>query len=321
MLAAIPIRRLYKPTLHGYAVLGALTPEQATETVFPAASVRSGAGHSVGVRAGIVSVVQSGQLTPSYIPGSKDCAKAAASTGLSNVQLAQIGGGLALTGINIAAATSGAVSAAVGAALGPATQGISAIIALFPLLFGHHTAAVKREQSVLCAAVPAAQNYLQLIDQAVQKGQATPQQAIQALQSLQSDFESAVSSIRKGTGPGDSGGCNAACVMVAELGAIVAYKSSVYQDLANAQASAAPPATGGSGPTTAAPVASGSTMMIPAPAPAGYQPAIAFTTPAGVAPASRAAPASALSQLQSALPSWWPIAALAFFGLLAIKEL
>jgi len=289
-----------KRGMHGYVVLGglrgdpwglgALTPEQATEQIFPAAQVRTGAGHNQAIRDVILASVRAGQIVnaqgqPSYIPGSPQCAAIGPQTGPNNLQLAQTASGLALTGVSIGLVASGAAIAA-SAAFAPITMGISAIIGLFPMIFGHHAQAVKKEQSVLCAAVPAANNYLQIIDQAVQMGKATPQQAIQALQSLVSDFQSQVSSIMHGSNPMSSGECNAACVELSILRAIVAQKQSAYQDLANAST---PAMTSGSGPQTGV-VTSGATLTIPG-----------------------AAPAPAASS------NWLPIAALVLVGFLVMR--
>lgn len=216
--------------------LSALTPDQATEQIFPAASVKTSAGHNQGVRNGILASVQAGQITGNtpgvldYTPGTGECSASGVST---TVKLAQTASGLALTGTTIGLTAAGTFTAA---ALAPWTLGISAIIGLFPIIFGHHAAAVKKEQSVLCAAVPAANNYLQIIDQAVQSGQATPQQGQSALDSLVSDFQSQVASIIHGADPMSSGECNAACVELSKLRAIVAYKKSVYQDMAASSA-------------------------------------------------------------------------------------
>jgi hypothetical protein len=224
---------------------------------------------------------------PGYVPGTADCSATGQS---SNVKLAQVSGQMALTGINVAAALSTTVAMSIGTALGPLTMGLSTLIGLFPLLFGHHAAAVKKEQSMLCAAVPAANNYLQIIDQAVQTGKATPQSAIQALASLISDFQTQVAPIIHGSDPMSAGECNAACVMLSELRAIVALKQSQYQDLA---AQSTPAMTSGSGPTSGV-VTSGSTLTIPA------------AQPAGGAASS---------------PSWLPIAALIVVGFVASRYL
>lgn len=216
----------------GRYYLSAITADQATESIFPAAAVKTSAGHNLATRNLMVQAVQAGQLLdPSGVAAysqNKDCSASGQST---NVKLAQTASGLALTGTSIGLTAAGTVTAA---ALAPWTLGISAIIGLFPIIFGHHAAAVKKEQSVLCAAVPAANNYLQVIDQAVSTGQQTPAQGMAALDSLVTDFRSQVSSIMHGNDPTSSGECNAACVMLSQLRAIVAFKKSQYQDLATA---------------------------------------------------------------------------------------
>jgi len=279
----------------GSQLLGALTPDQAAEQVFPTAQIRRGAGHNQSIWDQIRQSAAGGLIVdahgaPAYVPGTGACSATGQS---SNIKLAQVAGTLALTGVNVAAMTSASVMAAVGGAavLGAATLGIGAIIGLFPIFFGHHAAAVKKEQSVLCAATPAANNYLQVIDDAVRTGRATPQQGIDALSSLQADFETQVAGIRHGDNPMSQGECNAACVIQSELRAVVLRKQSQYQDLIVAQAPT-------SGPSIAPPVTSGSTMQLPVAA-----------TPAQV----RAAAASS--------PGWLPVAALLAAGLFLARAL
>jgi hypothetical protein len=278
----------------GWGFLGALTPDQAAKTVFPNAPRSPNAGHNMDTYNQIVAGAQAGRLVRAgggaiYVPGTGDCSATGQS---SNVKLAQMAGGMALTGVNAAAMASASVMAAIGGAaiLGAATLGIGALIGLFPLLFSHHAAAVKKEQSILCAAVPAANNYLQIIDDAVRTGKATPQHAIDALSSLLSDFDAQVAPIRNGADPTVSGECNAACVMSTELKAVVLVKQSQYQDMAAQQ-----PQPASSGPSTAAPVTSGSTMTLPVAA-----------TPAQAAAASS---------------SWLPIAAIFIGGFFLVKAL
>lgn len=250
-------RRLRVPVTIGNYALGAMTPAQAVEEVFPSTKVTSSAGHTQSVRDQILASVNAGQIVgtagvPEYVPGTKDCS----ATGQSaNVKIAQTAAGMALTGTTIGLTAAGAVTAA---ALAPWTLGISAIIGLFPVIFGHHAKAVKKEQSILCAAVPAANNYIQIISQAVQQGLATPQNAIAALDSLFSDFKSQVSSILKGSGPASSGSCNAACVEIAKLQAIVEFNKSVFQDMIAAASSSA---AGQPGAAAASSVFSSSTSV------------------------------------------------------------
>lgn len=161
-----------------------------------------------------------------YVPGTGDCADAQARP---QVDITTMTGGLALEGINVAAAA-GAFGAGAAAVLGPVTMGISSIIGLFGALHAHHAAAVRREQTVLCSAVPAANNYLDIIDKAVAQGAATADQAVSALDSLNSDFHAQLQSIYKD--------CNAACVMGMVADAAVGTQKAKYQALAAEEAAA-----------------------------------------------------------------------------------
>lgn len=225
----------------GRFLLGSITADQATEQIFPAAKVKTSAGSTQAVRNVILASAQSGQMLDAsgqvaYMPGTADCA------GVSLVKPALTGtvGALALKFAPQAAAAGGPIA-------GAAVLAIAGISDLFSAIFSHHAAAVAKERSILCAAVPAANQTLGLIDQAVSGGQATPAQAMSALDSTVSGFESAVSGIIHGSDP--TGSCNAACVMLSELRAIVALKKSQYQDL-TAQASSAAAGPGGSSPVS-----------------------------------------------------------------------
>jgi hypothetical protein len=299
--------------LHGY-FLGALTPEQATEEVFPASRVTGAAGHNAAARAQILASASAQEIVGAsgadYVPGTSQCA-AAAGGGPGNVQLAQTAAGLALQGTAIGLVAAGTFTAA---ALAPWTMGISAIIGLFPIIFGHHAQAVKAEQSVLCTAVPAANNYLQIIDQAVKSGKATPQQGIDALNSLLSDFESQVSSIRHGTDPMSAGECNAACIEQTKLHAVVLLMQSEYQDMLSVASVAPAPAPV---PVTAPPVPSSPGVapvrpnVVAAPGTSTASSYASFYSPSGAAPA---APAPSTS-------SWLPIAAVAIGAFFLMKGL
>jgi hypothetical protein len=273
---------LSEPLLEA-ALLAGITPEQAAEVAFPHSQVSSKAGFTQTVYDNIVSAAQSGTFV-AFNPG--QCS--GVSSG-GNIKLIQTGGSLALTGVSIGLTSAGIAAAG---ALAPFTLGISALIGIFPMFFAHHAAAVAQERKVICAAVPAAQNYLQVIDQAVQSGQVDAAHGISALQSLLSDFTNQVSSIMKKS----SSACNAACVWVEQLTAIVAMKSSEYQDLEAGAAQQIVPAR----PNTTAP--SGTT----APA-SSYS---SFYSGAALAPAAAT----------SSLPNWWPIAAAAAVGLFLLRE-
>jgi hypothetical protein len=327
--------------MHGYYVpgLGAITPADATNQVFPTAKIRSGAGHNQSIWNSIQLAATQGQMVGAggeiaYVPGTADCAAAAGVTsGAQNdMKLVSTGAGLALSGVQIGLL-------ATGTALGPVTLGISvavsAIVGLFSTLVAHHAQAVQKEQSTLCSAVPAANNYLKIISSAVASGQATPQDGIDALNSLLSDFESQVSSIRQGSDPTASGECNAACVMQSELHAIVLVMQSQLQDLIAAE-------SGAPAPTLPAPLPvalPGVSVQMPSQVPAQVVvPARPNTTvPAGgaVVPASTYTPffapstplnpaptvAATQTPAASALPSWLPIAAAALVGFFLFEGL
>jgi hypothetical protein len=260
--------------------LGAITADQAAAQAMPKNTIRNKAGFTQAVYDEIVNAARTGQFND-YNAQATSCVTGPSTTGQQVLSLTSSGAGLALTG----AIQTGLI------AVGPATLGISiaiaGIVGIFGTIFSHHAAAIAKERRILCASGPAANNYLQIIDQAVQMGKATPAQAKQALQSLLADYTSTVQPIIKN----NSGQCNAACVELKELTAIVAYKSSVYDDMANA---APVSSSSGAGPTSAPAVSSGSTLQIP--------PASAAS--AGVAPAA---------------PRWLPIAALIALGIFASR--
>lgn len=234
--------------------LGTLTPQQVADQVFPASKVRNTPGFNQGVRDSVLAAATSGRMAT---PDSSTCGSVG--SGSNTVKLVQTGAGLALTGASIGLTAAGAITAA---ALAPWTLGISALIGIFPMIFQHHAQAVALENRTICAAVPAANNALDVIIQAVASGAATPQQAIAALQSVESDFGSQVAPILKSS----SSKCNAACVWKLELHAAVLALTSQLQDLANAPAGSTPAAATGaasqSGLATITPPAS-DTLGIP----------------------------------------------------------
>jgi hypothetical protein len=229
-----------------------------------------------------------------YIPGSVDCAAAqGVATGAQNdMKIAQTASGLALTGVNV-----GLMAA--GAALGPVTAGISiavsSIVGLFSTLVNHHAQAVKTEQTTLCTAVPAANNYLSIIAQAVSGGQSTPQEGISALESLKGDFRSAVGSIYND--------CNAACVMNMELDAIILVMESQFQDMINA-ANAVPATPAAAAPPTVV-TAGGPNVTAPAgvAAPASSYTSFYSTATPTVTPNTVAAPTSTVPAFTTAAPA------------------
>lgn len=327
--------------LHGYRWhLGAITPADAANQVFPTAKIRSGAGHNQSIWNSLQLAAQTGQMVGAggeiaYIPGTADCASASGTpSGAQNdLKLAQTGAGLALTGVSVgmmAAGTAAAIAA-------PITLGISiaitTIVGILSTLINHHAAAVRKEQSILCSAVPAANNYLKIISQGVASGLVSPRDGIAALDSLLGDFESAVSGIRHGSDPTSSGECNAACVMQSELHAIVLLMQSQLQDIIDA-ASVAPASTPSplpqvvtasrpntTSPAVPAPASTYSSFYSPAATPAAG-PAPTVAAPAG----SSFLPAQTLPMVPAGAATgapgdWLPIAALIVGGIFLLKGL
>ena len=204
--------------------LGALTPDEAAAQAMPKNTIRNTPGFTQAVYGVISNAAASGQFTD-YSSQNPECTSAATgSTAAKALALVGSGSSLALQG----AIQTGLITA------GPATFGITiaiaGIVGLFSTIFNHHAQAIAKERQVLCAAGPAANNYLQIIRQGVANGQASPQDGINALQSLLGDYHSAVSSIMKD----DASHCNSACVQYKQLEAIVAEMSSQFQDLIDA---------------------------------------------------------------------------------------
>lgn len=244
--------------------LGALTAQQAADQVFPQSKVRSKAGFDQGVRDAVLQSATSGRMDA---PLPTTCGGGSSTS--NTVKLIQTAGGLALTGVSVGAAAAGVASAA----LAPWTLGISALIGIFPMIFQHHAQAVALENRTICASVPAANNALDVIMSAVASGAATPQQAISALHSVESDFGSQVSKIEKNS----SSACNAACVWRLMLRAAVVRLTSQLQDLQNQT----PAASAAAAPVTAS--QSGLATLTPAAATTAGIPTWALLAAAGVA--------------------------------------
>lgn len=232
MLAYVPSPRRRATVFalpSGRFLLGALTPDAAARTVFPNPPASPNPGHNMATFDSIVAAAQSGQMSPAYLPGTGDCANVTLGPRAILTKGAGQAGGLLL---KIGAASANPIILAAGAAATVASVVFSAI-------FGHHAKAVAKERSILCAAVPAANQTLQVIDEAIAAGQFTPQNGIDALNATLAGFAQQVASIQHGADPTARGECNAACVMLSQLRAIVAEKISQYQDIQATQAAAA----------------------------------------------------------------------------------
>lgn len=224
----------------GFLSLGALTAEQAAQSIFPNAPRSSSAGHNMATFDAISAAAGSGQMSPTYMDASTGCAGVKLGTGATIAKAATAAGGLVL---KMGVASGNPIVIGAGAAAELAGT-------IFGAIFGHHAAAVAKERSILCAAVPAANQAIVAIDQAVQEGNFTPQNGIDALNATVAGFQQAVTSIQHGADPTSSGECNAACVMLSQLRAIVLRKVSVYQDMITAAVAAASSPSSASNPVT-----------------------------------------------------------------------
>jgi hypothetical protein len=185
-----------------------------------AADISSIPGFSQAIYDNLIQAVESGQII--FTPSDTQCSGVPQANPLT---LVTTGTGLALT-------TAGIVGTAVGAGSVVPVVGsiVGAIVGLFVAILEHHAEVTKAEQNAECALIPAANNYLTIIYNAVSSGQQTPAQGVLALQSLFNDFIA-----QAVTNPSykDSGNteCSALCVYAKQLCAIVNYWVAQYQNM------------------------------------------------------------------------------------------
>jgi hypothetical protein len=250
-----------------------ITPAQAVQQALstePNIDPRDKSGWLSPTNPAWAAVLQAGQMSASAF--SPNCATQPA----PNLNLFQTVSGLAIgttaAGVGILAATHSTLIAA-GAipVIGAVIAGAGVVISIVDMILAHHSAAVKQEQQLGCAAIAASNNAITLIDQAVQGGQMRASDASAGLDALYQKVAAYVAPAVKHSP------CNANCEMLVELRAIVNYRKSLYANLAAAPAVAQPtpvtssaaapaqPGTGstGSGPSPAPAVTSGSTLQIP----------------------------------------------------------
>jgi hypothetical protein len=162
-------------------------------------------------------------------------------------------GVLASTGVVIPGLTTDSSAAAAASASGVAISGIATaaiagvgvIIGIVALIFAHHAAAVRQEDQIYCAALPAASNAFEVIQTGVQDGTLTPAQGSAALDALLANFEHAIA-----PSYGHSPFCNALCEQKIMLDAYVRYWKSQYAAMpAPSLASSLGAALGGSSGT------------------------------------------------------------------------
>jgi phage tail protein X len=192
--------------------LGQLSIDPSVDALFPA--VRTKAGFTAKDKQLYEQWVDSGFLPDYYKKTPGDCGTAA--TSLPGTLKAVPA--LSVTGSSLLkfAAATGPAAPFVAAAGAVA----SVLGDIFGIFGGHHAAAVAKEQDTLCQIVPAVNQALSLIDQALQQGQMTSAAASQALDNTYAAYTQAVSQIIKD----NTSQCNAACVYGRALRGIVAQR-------------------------------------------------------------------------------------------------
>jgi len=131
----------------------------------------------------------------------------------------------------------GAVALKIAPATGPAAPFLliaGGVMQLFGAIFGHHAAKVKQEQQIICAVVAGCNDTFTTIDQLVQTGQISAQQASQALDGMFAQLTQQVQPILKQ----DKDHCNAACFILAEARGVIAKKKDQYSRIPPANAPA-----------------------------------------------------------------------------------
>jgi len=217
--------------------------------------------------AGVASQIQAGAFSPYAGCGAQAKPMSLIPT-VGGIGVA-IGG--ATTGILVATHV---ISAVTGAVLGAATLGAGALISVIAMIFAHHAAAVARDMSFICGALPAVNNSIAVIKKALQDGTTTPAAAAAALDEIYSQFMTAGGASGGASGPGnipDSGAainkhpyCNAACELSMVLKAMVLYWQSQFM----ATAPALTPTAGAISAPAGTPAPAGTLVSISTGAPA-----------------------------------------------------
>lgn len=146
-------------------------------------------------------------------PGSPDCTNVG--SGTTSAKLVSSSGGISMQLASVAPATG---------PLAPILLGAGAVLSVFGSIFGAHKAAQAREANILCSAVPAANDAIRAINDAVNNGTITANQGAQSLDKLYSDLTTTVQPILKA----NSDQCNAACFVLAEARALIVKLKSDY---------------------------------------------------------------------------------------------
>ena len=207
--------------------------------------------------------------------------------------------GSATTGILVATHVLTGVAAGIASV---ATLGVGALISVISMIFAHHAAAVKRDLSFGCGALPAVNNAFAVINKAVQSGQTTPAAASQSLDQIYQEYQSA-----GGAAINDNPWCNSNCEMGVILKAMVLYWQSQYAAMAASAAPAAAPS-----PAMQSQIAELQTQAATAAAQGNTTQAAALTAQAKALQTQSAA-------TSGAIPDWAYVAAAGFAAVLFLR--
>lgn len=232
-------------------------------------------------------------------------------SGLSLSAAAGTEGILASTGVIAATSTAGI-------ALGAATMGVGLIVSVIGMIFQHHAQAVARDLSFGCQAIPAVNNALSVIQQAVASGAATAADAAQSLYEIYAQYMSLGGASGSSSGPGSIPGsgtainknpwCNSNCELSVIVLGMCLYWSAQFAQQASEQEAAASAAASMSSST---PTASGE---VAATAPLSAQ--TTATQATGATPTEIQTTETPVASLQT-VPTWaWLLAgAVAIYAL------
>jgi hypothetical protein len=166
-------------------------------------------------------------LQQSAVWTSEDCSGIVSGTSTASLVLGT-GGGAAVTWANTA------LAAGASGPLAPIVLVAGAAMQVFGAIFAHHSAKVKQEQQIICAIVQSANDSFSVIDQALQQGAITPQQASASLDAVLPAMQQAVQPILKQNGSD----CNAACFVLAMARGVIAQRKAAYGKIMPANAPA-----------------------------------------------------------------------------------
>jgi hypothetical protein len=226
----------------------------------------------------------------------------------ANVNMFSTASGLALGTTSVTTgilSATGVIGAATGVALGAATAGVGLLVSVIGMIFAHHAAAVRQEQALECSMVPAANNALTLIAQAVAAGQTTAAAAAGALDTIYSQAAQYVAPAVK------HNPCNANCEWLVILKAITIYQKAMYNAMPTSASGAIAPGgtavTTPSGTTTTVNPATGAVTTTPSGTLATIDPVTGQIT---------AVPAAAPA---SGIPTWAWLAAAGIAAFMVLK--